>query len=121
MVLLEYNGNRASVLGEFGGYGLPLKGHLWNPDMRNWGYKNIDGGVDLLTNYTCVIYDLESLVALGLSAAIYTQTTDVKGEVNGLIFCDRQVVNVPVELMHILHDKLYKIKLVRTVSLIADG
>ena len=99
MGLPEYNGNRVSVLGEFGGYGLSLKGHLWNPDMRNWGYKNIDGGVDLLANYARVVYDLESLVAQGLSAAIYTQTTDVEGEVNGLISYDRKVVKVPVELM----------------------
>ena len=121
MGLPEYNGNRVSVLGEFGGYGLSLKGHLWNPDMRNWGYKNIDGGVDLLANYARVVYDLESLVAQGLSAAIYTQTTDVEGEVNGLISYDRKDVKVPVELMRILHDKLYKAQSVRTVTLIADG
>lgn len=121
MVLPEYNGNRISVLGEFGGYGLPLKGHLWNPNMRNWGYKNIDGGLDLLANYARVIYDLESLKAQGLSAAIYTQTTDVEGEVNGLISYDRKVVKVPVDLMHILHDKLYKAQSAKTVNLIADG
>ncbi len=121
MILPENNGNRISVLGEFGGYGLPLEGHLWNPNMRNWGYKNIDGGLDLLANYARVIYDLESLIAQGLSAAIYTQTTDVEGEVNGLISYDRKVVKVPVDLMHILHDKLYKTKAVKATTLVADG
>ena len=77
--------------------------------------------MDLLANYARVVYDLESLVAQGLSAAIYTQTTDVEGEVNGLISYDRKVVKVPVELMRILHDKLYKAQSVRTVTLIADG
>ena len=77
--------------------------------------------MDLLANYARVVYDLESLVAQGLSAAIYTQTTDVEGEVNGLISYDRKVVKVPVEFMRILHDKLYKAQSVRTVTLIADG
>ena len=51
MILPACNGNRISVLGEFGGYGWAIKEHLWNPDMRNWGYKNIDGAMALMDNY----------------------------------------------------------------------
>lgn len=90
MILPENNGNRISVLGEFGGYGWAIKEHIWNPNMRNWGYKNIDGAMALIDSYGRLVYDLETLIAQGLSAAVYTQTTDVEGEVNGLITYDRK-------------------------------
>ena len=121
MILSENNGGRVSVLGEFGGFGLPLQGHLWNPDMRNWGYKNIEGGVDLMSSYSRVVYDLETLISQGLSGAIYTQTTDVEGEVNGLITYDREIVKIPVDYMHLLHNRLYHIDGVETVTLIPDA
>lgn len=121
MELPENAGGRVSVLGEFGGFGLPLKGHLWNPEMRNWGYRNIDGGIDLIANYSGVVHDLETLVAQGLGAAVYTQTTDVEGEVNGLITYDREVIKMPVEMMHRLHDRLYKVKGAKADVLIPDG
>ena len=121
MILPAHNGNRISVLGEFGGYGWAIEGHLWNPNMRNWGYKNIDGAMALMDSYGRLVYDLETLIAQGLSAAIYTQTTDVEGEVNGLITYDRKVVKIPTGVLHILHDRLYRVKPVKAVTLIADG
>lgn len=121
MILSENNGGRVSVLGEFGGFGLPLQGHLWNPDMRNWGYKNIEGGVDLMSSYSRVVYDLETLISQGLSGAIYTQTTDVEGEVNGLITYDREIVKIPVDYMHLLHNRLYHIDAAEAVTLIPDA
>lgn len=121
MILPAHNGNRISVLGEFGGYGWAIQDHLWNPNMRNWGYKNIDGAMALMDSYGRLIYDLETLIAQGLSAAIYTQTTDVEGEVNGLITYDRKIVKIPTSLLHILHDRLYRVKPAKAVSLIADA
>lgn len=121
MILPEYNGNRISVLGEFGGYGWAIKEHLWNPEMRNWGYKNIDGATALMDSYGRILYDLRSLIAQGLSAAIYTQTTDVEGEVNGLITYDRKVTKIPVSLLHILHNDLYNVAPAKTVTLVPDG
>lgn len=121
MILTQNNLDRISVLGEFGGYGWPVEGHQWNTEMRNWGYKNIDGALELMDNYGKVIYDLETLVALGLGAAIYTQTTDVEGEVNGLMTYDRKVTKVPVNYLHTIHDRLYKTKPLKAVDLIADG
>ena len=121
MILPENNNGRVSVLGEFGGYGWSIQGHLWNPNMRNWGYRNIDGGLDLIANYSRMIYDLEALIAQGLSGAIYTQTTDVEGEVNGLITYDREVTKVPSDMMHILHSRLYKAKGAKVTTLIKDG
>jgi hypothetical protein len=121
MILPEHCGNRISVLGEFGGLGLPVQGHLWNPNMRNWGYKNMDGSMDFVNDYARLIYDLETLIAQGLSAAIYTQTTDVEGEVNGFITYDRKVTKIPPTFMHILHSKLYSVTPATGKTLIADG
>ena len=70
MILPENNGNRISVLGEFGGYGWAIKEHIWNPNMRNWGYKNIDGAMALIDSYGRLVYDLETLIAQGLSVAV---------------------------------------------------
>lgn len=121
MILPENLTNRISVLGEFGGLGLPIKESLWNPNMRNWGYKNIEGGVDLTSDYARLVFDLETLIAQGLSGAIYTQTTDVEGEVNGLITYDRKTIKIPTELLNTLHSRLYKVKSVKPAILIQDG
>ena len=121
MKLPENVNNRISVLGEFGGLGLPVKESLWNPNMRNWGYKNIEGGVDLANDYTRLMFDLETLIAQGLSGAIYTQTTDVEGEVNGLITYDRKSIKLPKTFLNILHSRLYKVKPEKTTVLIPDA
>lgn len=121
MIFPAVNGDRISVLGEFGGLGLPVKDHLWNPNIRNWGYKNIEGGVDLVSDYARLVKDLETLIAQGLSAAIYTQTTDVEGEVNGLITYDRKVTKIPASLLHMLHSQLYKTMPAKATVLIADA
>ncbi len=120
MILTSQNDDRISVLGEFGGYGWAIQDHLWNPEMRNWGYKNISDAMSLMSSYGRIVYDLESLVAQGLGAAIYTQTTDVEGEVNGLITYDRQITKIPADLLHVLHDRLYNVKPAKAVTLVAD-
>jgi hypothetical protein len=63
---------RASVLGEFGGLGLPLKGHTWQ-DEKNWGYRRYDTREELTEAYLALIGKLKPLVEEGLSAAVYTQ------------------------------------------------
>jgi beta-galactosidase/beta-glucuronidase len=83
--------DRASVLGEFGGLGLPVEGHLWW-NKRNWGYRTFEDQTKLQAGYEDLMQKLEPLVKQGLAAAIYTQTTDVEGEVNGLMTYDRKVV-----------------------------
>lgn len=121
MMLPAYTNDRITVLGEFGGLGLPIQGSLWNPNMRNWGYKNIEGGIDLANDYSRLIFDLETLIAQGLSAAIYTQTTDVEGEVNGLITYDRKINKLPNQFLNMLHSRLYKIQSVKATTLIDDA
>ncbi len=88
--------SRASVLGEFGGLGLPVAEHLWW-DKRNWGYKTFQNRFELQAAYEDLMRNLEPLVRKGLAAAVYTQTTDVEGEVNGLMTYDRKVVKYDVD------------------------
>lgn len=121
MILPENNGDRISALGEFGGLSLYVKEHLWNPNKRNWGYKDIDDGLLLLSDYTRLMYDLEALIAQGLGAAIYTQLADVESEVNGLMTYDRKVVKLPVELLHLINSRLYNVDPVKADILIPDG
>ncbi|MBI4600557.1 MAG: beta galactosidase jelly roll domain-containing protein [Planctomycetes bacterium] len=83
---------RAAVLGEFGGLGLPLKGHTWQ-DEKNWGYRSFATREELTAAYVSLLASLRPLIASpGLSAAVYTQTTDVEIEVNGLLTYDRALV-----------------------------
>ena len=89
---------RASVIGEFGGLGLPLEGHTWL-DKGNWGYRSYANPDELGAAYRSLLYQLRIQVAQGASAAIYTQTTDVEVEVNGLMTYDRAVVKMPAAQM----------------------
>jgi hypothetical protein len=97
---------RASVLGEFGGLGLPMEGHLWW-NKRNWGYRTYKTQAELQSNYETLMHRLRPLVGRGLAAAVYTQTTDVEGEVNGLMTYDREVIKLNVDRVRDLHQKLY--------------
>src|SRR5262245_2841580 len=88
--------DRVSVLGEFGGLGLPMKGHLWK-ENDNWGYRTVKTTEDLRSGYRQLMVKLHPLIGKGLSAAVYTQTTDVEVEVNGLLTYDREVIKFDVE------------------------
>lgn len=82
-----------NVVGEYGGIGLPLEGHLWQTD-RNWGYVQYKNGDEVLKEYTKFAGMLKELVKNGCSGAVYTQTTDVEGEVNGIMTYDRKVIKM---------------------------
>ncbi|ASV29714.1 glycoside hydrolase family 2 protein [Maribacter cobaltidurans] len=91
-----YDAQRTNVLGEYGGIGLPLEGHLWKPD-NNWGYIKFKNSKETTAEYVKYAKELKKLVEAGFSAAVYTQTTDVEGEVNGFMTYDRKVdkMNIP--------------------------
>lgn len=97
---------RAAVLGEFGGLGLPLEGHLWW-DKRNWGYRTYTTREELAENYRRLIENLLPLIDQGLAAAVYTQTTDVEGEVNGMMTYDRAVTKLGDEWLKELNSRAY--------------
>lgn len=88
-----YDAERATVLGEYGGIGLPLKDHLWEPD-RNWGYVQFKSSREVTDKYVEYAQELAKLAKAGFSAAVYTQTTDVEVEVNGLMTYDRKVIKL---------------------------
>lgn len=91
--LYLYDAERSTVLGEYGGIGLPLEGHLWQPD-KNWGYIQFKNSKDVTDEYIKYAELLKKMIRVGFSAAVYTQTTDVEGEVNGLMTYDRKVIKL---------------------------
>ncbi|SFW91767.1 glycoside hydrolase family 2 protein [Amycolatopsis australiensis] len=89
---------RAIVDGEYGGLGLVLDDHRW-PGPPN-AYEMTPTRERLTERYAEVSTALERVVTeRGLSGAVYTQTTDVENEVNGLLTYDRRVVKVDPEVV----------------------
>jgi hypothetical protein len=81
------------VDGEYGGIGLVLEGRCWPGPPQ--AYEMAPSSARLTERYVEVSERLEQLVGeLGLSGAIYTQTTDVENEVNGLLTYDRQIMKL---------------------------
>ena len=94
--LYLYDAQRATVLGEYGGIGWANKDHLWEPN-RNWGYVQFNSSKEVTDEYVKYAEQLKKLILQGFSAAVYTQTTDVEIEVNGLMTYDRELVKVDEE------------------------
>jgi hypothetical protein len=97
---------RAIVLGEFGGLGLPVKGHTWHNE-KSWGYRRFNNSEDLTTAYVALLDNLRPLIAGGLSAAVYTQTTDVEVEVNGFMTYDRAMIKMDADKIGAVNRRLY--------------
>ncbi|WP_256004324.1 glycoside hydrolase family 2 protein [Pedobacter deserti] len=97
---------RVLVLGEYGGLGLPVDGHVWQ-QKDNWGYQSFKTADDMFKRYSTFIDDMKKLIDDGLSAAVYTQTTDVEVETNGFMTYDRKVIKIPVQRLKSVNDKLY--------------
>lgn len=94
---------RAIVLGEFGGLGLPLEGHTWQ-SADNWGYRNYQNAAELTEAYSGLLRNLQPLISKGLSAAVYTQTSDVEVEVNGLMTYDRARVKMDTAVVRRINE-----------------
>jgi hypothetical protein len=99
--------SRVSVLGEFGGLGLPVKDHLWL-DKGGWGYRTFETPEQLMAKYQSLLDSLVGMIGRGLAAAVYTQTTDVESEMNGLMTYDRKVVKFDPGKVGRLHERLYQ-------------
>lgn len=91
--LKMYDEQRPTVLGEYGGIGMVVEGHIWEP-QRNWGYVKFKDSEEVTSEYEKYANQLYDLIAKGFSAAVYTQTTDVEIEINGLMTYDRKVIKV---------------------------
>ncbi|WP_447639983.1 MULTISPECIES: glycoside hydrolase family 2 protein [Chitinophagaceae] len=104
-------GNKyALVLGEFGGLGLPLEGHTW-VNSGNWGYQSFKNQDELYKKYEDLLSRFPKLIQMGLSAAVYTQTTDVEVETNGFFTYDRKVLKYPKEKVNQLHQQLLNMEI----------
>ncbi len=92
----EPESDRAGVLGEFGGLGLAVPEHTWS--KTSWGYRGMADREELSRHYVSLLRRVWQLhETRGLSAAIYTQTTDVEIECNGLMTYDRRIIKPNVE------------------------
>mgnify|MGYP003312472461 CR=1 FL=1 len=78
------------VLGEYGGIGRAVPGHTWH-ENAGWGYGGLKDAEQAQNNYVYYTEMLKEFVKTGCSAAVYTQTTDCEGELNGLLTYDRKV------------------------------
>ena len=83
-----------TVLGEYGGIGLVVEGNTWVNDKKNWGYVKFNTSDEVTNEYIKYGKHLLELIRKGFSAAVYTQTTDVEGEINGLMTYDRKVIKM---------------------------
>jgi len=97
---------RACVLGEFGGLGMPVPGHLWR-EQGSWGYVAYKDFEALTDAYVRLLTGVRMLIPEGLCAAVYTQTSDVEIEVNGLMTYDRAVTKIDIARAAEAARKLY--------------
>ena len=103
--LYLYDPIRTTVLGEYGGIGMALKGHLWLAD-KNWGYVKFNTPEEVTNEYIKYADHLLELIEKGFSAAVYTQITDVEEEVNGLVTYDRKVIKVDEPKIKAINQKI---------------
>ena len=103
--LFLYDATRPTVLGDYGGIGLVMKEHLWVPD-RNWGYVQFNSSKEATDEYVKYANILLDLIPKGFSGAVYTQTTDVEIEVNGLITYDRKIIKLDEARVREINQKI---------------
>ncbi|MFW9924889.1 MAG: glycoside hydrolase family 2 protein [Candidatus Thorarchaeota archaeon] len=100
---------RVAVLGEFGGLGLKIDGHIWSQN-KNWSYRKAESQKGLTQRYENLINQLQPMISKGLCGAVYTQLSDIEGEINGLLTYDREIVKINEEFLQKLHEKLFREK-----------
>jgi len=97
---------RALALSEFGGYAMPAPGHLWSPGSE-FGYRHYQTSAALTDAYVDLIeMQLMPWVEAGLSAAVYTQTSDVETELNGYLTYDREVMKLDMRRVRQTHQRM---------------
>ena len=98
------------VVGEFGGHGYNVDDkHQWNPKAKKWKYgPKIEKIEELYRRYKLSMSTLKRLKEQGIAGAVYTQTTDIEVEINGLITYDRAVMKIKPEELKKIHAKFYE-------------
>jgi len=98
---------KAKVLGEFGGIGVTVEGHLWNDFVNGWGYDGVVNSLVMKRQFNQMIDSLKTLEKEGLTASIYTQPFDVESEQNGLITYDRFISKIPIQDIRQIQSRLW--------------
>lgn len=100
--------DRVAILGEFGGEALVVEDHLWIQDFSRapGHYETSQSEDELFNTYEELLTELMKLKEKGLAGAVYTQTTDVESEVNGIMTYDREVIKFEEDFLNNLHEKL---------------
>ena len=100
------NDGRALALTEYGGYILAVDGHRWTD--KTFGYRICRDAAALANDYRRLMLGqiLPHIEAEGLTAAVYTQLTDVEEELNGIMTYDREVLKIPEETLRGINDAL---------------
>jgi len=99
---------RGVVLSETGGYTYMISEHIWDPNKK-YGYKLYKSKEEVHKAYQNMVENvLLPAIDKGLSGAIYTQTSDVEIEYNGLVTYDRQVLKMDPDVLHPLNKSLRK-------------
>ena len=112
--MFPVNDRRVSFLGEFGGLGHPVSGHLWKErkdGKGNWGYGGIEDTKTregLEKTYLGLMDKLGELAEKGLGGSVYTQTTDVEIEINGLMTYDRKVLKYDPKVLSKAHAEVIR-------------
>ncbi len=112
--MFDVNDRRVSFLGEYGGLGHPVEGHLWKTakdGKGKWGYGGIEDTKTregLEKTYLNLLGKVEEFAKKGLCGAIYTQTTDVEIEINGILTYDRKVLKFNPEKLKAAHARLIR-------------
>ncbi len=109
--MFPVNDRRVSFLGEFGGLGHPVEGHLWKEAKGSWGYGGIADTKTregLEKTYLGLMDKLGALAERGLGGSVYTQTTDVEIEINGLLTYDRKVLKYNPEVLKKAHAEVIR-------------
>ncbi|MGW3728347.1 glycoside hydrolase family 2 protein [Streptomyces sp. NPDC000851] len=96
------DGQRALVSGEYGGLGLAVPGHAWSVQQS---YVDVDPAT-YTDDYLDKLDEVRALVCRGSNGAVYTQISDVEGELNGLLTYDRRVVKPDVQRLAAAHETL---------------
>ena len=104
--LYLFDPTRINVLGEFGGIGMVVKDHIWATTDRNWGYVQYNTTEKVTDEYVKYVNMLYDMVPQGFSAGVYTQTSDVEYEVNGLMTYDRKVIKMDEKRIREVNTKL---------------
>lgn len=102
------SGDKPYVLSEYGGYSHRVVGHTFGSKM--FGYKIYKTEKSLTAAYKRLFNNvIIPQIDTGLSAAVYTQLTDVEDELNGLVTYDRKIVKINSEVIRKINERV-KIK-----------